>query len=256
MTRDEILRENKRGGGMFAVIPSVVMLDEELPASAKLLYGVITWRSGKYGFCWATNEVLGADVGISGKRVSPLITLLENRGHIETELLLNTALSGGKQRNIYPVVKSARGLAGGMLKNEDTLSSKMRRGSPQKRGDGILKNEEQKKKNKYINIPHIVPHDVADVLLDYCGEDEQLLSALCGLLENRAKVNRSKTVMTTRAMNGILGQLDRLSEGDRAMKLALLEQAITSNWLTVYELKPDKRPRASGGGWAEDTEVI
>ena len=196
MTRDEILRENKRGGGMFAVIPSVVMLDEELPASAKLLYGVITWRSGKYGFCWATNDVLGADVGISGKRVSPLITLLENRGHIETELLLNTALSGGKQRNIYPVVKSARGLAGCMLKNEDTLSSKMRRGSPQKRGDGILKNEEQKKKNKYINIPPIVPHDVADVLLDYCGEDEQLLSALCGLLENRAKVNRSKTVMS------------------------------------------------------------
>lgn len=40
------------------------------------------------------------------------------------------------------------------------------------------------------------------------------------------------------------------------MKLALLEQAITSNWLTVYELKPDKRPRTSGGGWAEDTEVI
>lgn len=247
MTRDEILRENKRGGGMFAVIPSVVMLDEELPASAKLLYGVITWRSGKYGFCWATNEVLGADVGISGKRVSPLITLLENRGHIETEQLVNGAISGGKQRNIYPVVKSARGLAGGMLKNEDTPSSKMRRPYPQKRRDGILENEEQKKKNKYINIPPIVPHEVADVLLAYCGEDDQMLSALCGLLENRAKVDRSKTVVTARAMNGILGRLDRLSCGDRAMKLALLEKATMNNWLTVYALKPDELPRAAGG---------
>lgn len=256
MTRDEILRENKRGGGMFAVIPSVVMLDEELPASAKLLYGIITWRSGKYGFCWATNEALGADIGISGKRVSPLITLLENRGHIETEQLLNTALSGGKQRNIYPVVKSARGLAGGMLKNEDTPSSKMRRPYPQKRGDGMLKNEEQKKKNKYINIPPIVPHDVADVLIAYCGEDDQLRSALCGLLENRAKIDRSKTVVTTRAMHGILGKLDRLSGGDRELKLALLDKAITSNWLTVYELKPDELPEKSSGGWAEDREVI
>ena len=152
MTRDEILRENKRGGGMFAVIPSVVMLDEELPPSAKLLYGAITWRSGKYGFCWATNELLGADVGISGKRVSALVALLETRGHIETETLLNPALSGGKQRNIYPVVKSARGMAGGMLKNEDTLSSEMSTQYAQKRVDGMLKNEDQKKKNKYINI--------------------------------------------------------------------------------------------------------
>lgn len=105
----------------------------------------------------------------------------------------------------------------------------------------------KKKKNKYINIPPIVPHDVADVLLDYCGEDEQLLSALCGLLENRAKVDRSKTVVTTRAMNGILGRLGRLSCGDRAMKLALLEKATMNNWLTVYALKPDELPRAAGG---------
>jgi len=84
-------------------------------------------------------------------------------------------------------------------------------------------------------------------LLEYCGEDEQLLSALCGLLENRAKVDRSKTVVTTRAMNGILAKLDRLSKGDHATKFALLEKAITSNWLTVYALKPDELPRASGG---------
>lgn len=256
MTRDEILRENKRGGGMFAVIPSVVMLDEELPPSAKLLYGAITWRSGKYGFCWATNELLGADVGISGKRVSALVALLETRGHIETETLLNPALSGGKQRNIYPVVKSARGMAGGMLKNEDTLSSEMSTPYAQKRVDGMLKNEDQKKKNKYINIPPIVPHDVSDVLLAYCGEDAPLLSALCGLLENRAKLDRGKTVVTTRAMNGILGKLDRLSGGDREMKLALLDKATMNNWLTVYALKPDELPRAAGSGWAEDREVI
>ena len=43
-------------------------------------------------------------------------------------------------------------------------------------------------------------------------------------------------------MNGILRKLDELSGGRRELKLALLEKAISMNWLTVYELKPDEMP--------------
>jgi len=251
MTRDEILKENRKGGGMFAVIPSVVMLDPELTASAKLLYGVITWRSGKYGFCWATNETLAEDVGLSAKRVSPLISQLEERGHIETEILLDKSVPGSKRRNIYPIVRSARGLVGGILKNEDTpilkneetVSSKMRRQSPQKQGDSILKNEDIKKKNKIINnIPPIIPHEIAERIIEYCSDDNELQEALAGLLVNRAKVDRRKAVKTERALNGILRRLDELSAGRRDVKLALLDKATTNNWLTVYELKPDEMP--------------
>ena len=242
MTRDEILRENRRGGGMFAVIPSVVMLDTQLSASAKLLYGVITWRSGKFGFCWATNDTLAEDVGLSAKRVTPLIAQLEERGHVETEILLDKTVTGGKRRNIYPIVRSARSLVGGILKNEDTLSSETRTPSPKKRGDGILKNEERKKKRENNNKPPIVPSEIAEHIAEYCGEDGELQDAIVGLLENRAKVDRKKAVKTERALNGILRRLDELSGGRREVKLALLDKATSMNWLTVYELKPDELP--------------
>lgn len=71
-----------------------------------------------------------------------------------------------------------------------------------------------------------------------------------GLLENRAKLNRQKTVKTERAMNGILRKLDELSGGRRELKLALLEKAISMNWLTVYELKPDEIPTVRTEGSA------
>lgn len=239
MTRDEILRENRRGGGMFAVIPSVVMLDTQLSASAKLLYGIITWRSGKFGFCWATNDTLAEDVGLSAKRITPLIAQLEERGHIETEILPDKTVTGGKRRNIYPVVRSTRGLVGGILKNEDTLSSETRIPSPQKRGDGILKNEEIKKKRENNNKTPIVPAEIAERIEEYCGEDTELRSGLMDLLANRATVKKSKSVQTLPAINRMLSKLDRESGGDRTTKLWMIDNAIEHNWDTVYGPKSE-----------------
>lgn len=242
MTRNEILRENAETGGMLAMIPSTVLLDEELPPSAKLLYGVITWRANRNGLCWASNETLGADIGLSEKRVSPLISLLEKRGHIEMKIEMNSKATGGRVRYISPVVKSALGI----LENEDTVSSEMRIPYPQKRERGILKNEEEKYKEENIKgKAPIAPEEVLEKVDEYCGEDAELRDAVLGLLENRAKVDRKKAVKTERAVNGILAKLERLSCGKRGLKLAMLEKAVMNNWLTVYELKPDELPPAS-----------
>lgn len=43
MTREEIITITKAQGGMYAVTPSVVMLDDQLSISARMLYGVIVW---------------------------------------------------------------------------------------------------------------------------------------------------------------------------------------------------------------------
>lgn len=100
------------------------------------------------------------------------------------------------------------------------------------------------------NIPPIVPREVFDLCAGYAGEDAKLLDAIVGLLENRAAANKSP-VKTTRAMNGILNKLDRLSGGDRELKLALLDKATVSNWLTVFPLKPDELP-VSGPAYDEE----
>ena len=55
-------------------------------------------------------------------------------------------------------------------------------------------------------------------------------------------------------MNGILNKLDKLSGGDRGMKLALLEKATVSNWLTVFPLKLDELPTSSSVPYNEEGE--
>jgi hypothetical protein len=102
------MSEAKTEGGMFLVIPSVVMLDEELPMSAKMLYGVIVWKCGQNAYTWNSNRKLGEAIGLSPKRVSALLSLLEKNGHIETEIEYKDGTKEISSRYIYPIMKSAK----------------------------------------------------------------------------------------------------------------------------------------------------
>ena len=98
------------------------------------------------------------------------------------------------------------------------------------------------------NNPPIVPHEVKTVFDEYAGDDQELRDALEGLAEKREKLK--KPVCTERTARLLLKKLDKLSCGERDIKIALLEKAITSNWLTVYPLRDReveelRRPRAS-----------
>ena len=109
MTRDEISMRSKAEGGMFAVIPAVVLKDEALSWSARMLYGIITWKCNEYAFCWSTNRTLASEMGLSPKRISALLATLEERGHIETEIFRDEKTGQILRRNIYPIMKSSRG---------------------------------------------------------------------------------------------------------------------------------------------------
>lgn len=239
MTREELLTTNAEAGGMLAMIPSSVLLDAELPPSAKLLYGVITWRANRRGICWASNETLGADIGLSDKRVSPLVSLLEKRGHIEVKIEIDPKATGGRVRYISPVVKSGLGI----LKNEDTVSSEMSRPSPQKCEGGILKNEDIKYKKENIKgKPPVVPREVMAKIDEYCGDDAELKAALVGFVENRT-VALKKPVKTEHNAGLIAKELDKLSGGERAVKIALLEKATMNNWQGLHALHADEMPK-------------
>lgn len=143
MTRHEILQEMQSepsGGGMTVIIPSVVMKDPALSRSAKMLYGIITWKCNEFAYCWHSNRALGDELDLSGKRVSALLSELSAQGHIEVEIIKD---DGGAiiQRRIYPIVKSSRDclpptpkarnptskMSIPHPKNRETPTSKMRR---------------------------------------------------------------------------------------------------------------------------------
>ena len=156
MTRSELIAMEPTFGGMFAVIPAVVMKDREISMSAKMLYGIITWRCNEHSFCWACNQALGDDLGISAKRVSALVSDLEKAGHVEVEIVRDPETKQVLQRRIYPVMKSARGLYTPPPENEDTPPGSPDP-SPQIQGDPPPENREKKYKYKLKDNPPIVP---------------------------------------------------------------------------------------------------
>ena len=84
--------------GYYAVIPILILQDSRLKANAKLLYGQISALASKEGYCWAGDEKLSKDVGISKGSVKGLLKNLENIGYISRE---THNVGGGKLRKIY-----------------------------------------------------------------------------------------------------------------------------------------------------------
>ena len=113
---------------------------------------------------------------------------------------------------------------------------------------------------KCINNEHVKTSvetsvEETDAVFDeYAGEDRELRHRLADFQESRRK--KKKPLHTRRAAKILVDKLERLSDGDRACKLALLDNAILHGWESVYPLKDDERPGAPPGSvWAQDPEV-
>lgn len=252
MTKSEIVASDKAGGGMFVVIPSVVMRDPELSLSAKMLYGVITWKSNESACCWATNRTLGDELGLSPKRISALLSALEAQGHIELEIIRDPESNQITRRNIYPMVKSARPTP----KNEDTPIPENEDTSPHLQGDPIPENAEEKYKEeikKEINTPltpqrgartkrkskYDLEEDAKPILRSYVKDDEELARLLWDFIDTRKKL---RVINSTRAILIQLDNLEKLSGGKRELKLELLKQSIGNSYRGIFPLKAGGRP--------------
>ena len=86
--------------------------------------------------------------------------------------------------------------------------------------------------------------EVSHVFDGYAGGDRELRERLEEFRESRRR--KKKPLQTRRAAMILTGKLDRLSGGDRACKLALLDNAILHGWDSVYPLKDDEAPPGRG----------
>ena len=225
-------------GGQFALIPKNVLYDDHIPATAKLLYGEIYRLSSAAGYCRATNRDFMGILRCSENTVSNLIASLKDAGHIRVTMIRRPDIAGGFQRRIFCGQELAAedppdDQDGGIPKICDP--PKNLGGVPPKTCDSTIKKENKR------NTP--ISPEVLERVSGYSDGDAELRDAILGLVENRRAMGASKAVKTARAISGILRELDKLSNGNRELKLRLLEKATTSNWLTVYPLKSDEMLR-------------
>ena len=123
--------EIEREVGYFAVIPASVLLSQEISASAKLLYGVVSALARADGYCWASNERLAAILKCGERSVTRGIAELMRAGEIVEEIAPSKERKGNRERRLYTRESYARGVAKigetanfgetGLAKNGETL---------------------------------------------------------------------------------------------------------------------------------------
>lgn len=94
--------------------------------------------------------------------------------------------------------------------------------------------------------PKASTDEVSAVFDGYAGEDRELRERLEEFRESRKR--KRKPLHTQRAAKILAGRLDKLSGGDRAVKLALLDNAILHSWDSVYPLKEADGVKPTAGG--------
>lgn len=215
----------------FTVLYKSAIEDKRLPLDARGLLAIMVglpegWQYSVKG--------LAAYVGVSKDTIRRLLGKLEEVGYLTREQTHDE--NGHFAGNVYVLQDEAPPLSGNTDNGETRQREKPSSGFPTQINNKLIK--EEKKQTP------IAPAEVEKCVAEYCGDDEELRETIMGLLKNRIKINRKKAVVTDEAMKLILRRLDRLSDGRREVKLAMLRNAIERNWLTVFELKPDELPPA------------
>ena len=67
----------------YVQVPMVVLLDEDLSSTTKLLMGLITTLSMKDGYCYASNRYLSNLLKLSKRTISSSITALRRKKYVE-----------------------------------------------------------------------------------------------------------------------------------------------------------------------------
>ena len=219
----------------FTVLYKSAIEDKRLPLDARGLLAIMVGLPDGWQY---SVKGLAAYVGVSKDTIRRLLGKLEEVGYLTREQTHDE--NGHFAGNVYVLQDEAPPLS----ENTDNGETRQR----EKPSSGFPTQINTKRTKDRKNQTPITPAEVEKCVVDYCGEDDELREAIMGLLENRIKVNRKKAVVTDAAMKLILRKLDRLSDGRREVKLAMLRKAITYNWLTVFELKPDEMPPVENKG--------
>ena len=69
----------------YIQVPMVVLLDEDLSSTTKLLMGLITTLSMKDGYCYASNRYLSNLLKVSKRTISSSITTLRRNNYLKID---------------------------------------------------------------------------------------------------------------------------------------------------------------------------
>ena len=215
----------------------------QLPANAKILYGVLSSLMRREGYCWPSNAQLAAAMHCSEDVIRRWLAALQHDGHIQVRVVPNRK-TGGSIRYISPVV------AAPVILDEDEGYRDEQPGTYRDKNPGVpgqtsrsIYKDGYKKDNKKKKEKESAPSgDVTASLLAKCAfYGPSVIEAMGRFLKMRIEIK--KPVKSRQAATMLWNKLFDLSGGDSAHMVALLNTATERQWLSVYRLKDDEYPQ-------------
>lgn len=69
----------------YVEVPMLVLLDNDISSTSKLLMGLITTLTMKEGFCYASNKYLSNLLKVSRRTITSCISSLKRKNYIKVE---------------------------------------------------------------------------------------------------------------------------------------------------------------------------
>ncbi|MGN1342495.1 MAG: helix-turn-helix domain-containing protein [Bacilli bacterium] len=69
----------------YVEVPMIVLLDNDISSTSKLLMGLITTLTMKEGFCYASNKYLSNLLKVSRRTITSCISSLRRKNYIKVE---------------------------------------------------------------------------------------------------------------------------------------------------------------------------
>jgi SOS-response transcriptional repressor LexA len=234
------------GSPIYSIaVPTHLLADREVSATAKLLYGVIDSFQRKSGVCYASNDRLAEEIaGCSPRTISRAVAELSKAGYIEVD--------DEKGRKIRLSVSACDGRTG----RQKCLPPTTKLSTPHDKigeGDGqncLPSNTESNTTKKTVDpLPMFVDWIQSNLGSNPAESKNYLYSLLVDYKKMRSE--QGNPLNTKRKVNGLLANLLDGSGGDIRVMMDMVTTATRRCWLTVY---PPDRSAASPTPVREERE--
>lgn len=262
----------------YAIIPADVRYDDDIPPNAKLLYGEISALIGAEGYCYASNAYFSQIYKMSAETISRLISKLEKAGYIHRQVVKDNT---GQivSRRLYLTVSMPRiqapdgadpapdSVQGGIDEKINTPCEKNQEGIDEKvkgtnKSNTNVKKESKKERKAAEPLTDEALHNLfIDWIRTVSGEvwsNPQRNAVYLALTRFYAPREKSKQnpARSEAGFTALSGRLLRLSGGNPAAMVEMLDIATTSLWKSVFPLNRQAADLSSAPADKEEEEWL
>lgn len=227
-------------------VQNSIIWDENISTMAR--FSLIAMLSMREGWDYSVRG-MAAMLHVSKDTMSKYIRELESAGYLKREQGHSEEGKFGKAVYILTDTTGDFGEADTCPENYDTADTCPKESAPvtsapkkspqQKRNNKQQKREERTTPQKppkggRRGSKYDLAEDAKPLLQAYVAGDQELHRMLGEFIKLRVEL---QAINSREAIKRLLNRLDKLSGGDRGVKLQLLDQSITSSWKSVFPLR-------------------